>query len=143
MANEDNLIDISKRPDHHELSVKGGKSRSPRKLFQSTVNIMLANPKLTDNQKYLYLLLRDKEFAELITELIGRNLQDVDNPKRRDKVIEQLGKFMPEISLRLEANSRSVPFETYVKLRSAVMQVCTYEQFRKILDIIGEEKNEE
>jgi len=100
-----NLVDISKRPNHQELSIKGGKSRSPRKLWSSTITLMLSNPKLTDEQKYLYLLLKDKRFADLVVELVGMNMIDIDDAKRRDKIIDQLSRFLPTVNLNVNTEA--------------------------------------
>ena len=43
-----------------------------------------------------------------------------------------------QVNFNVDANSYTVPLETYLKLRTAVMEVCNYEQFHQILELVGE-----
>ena len=102
----ENLIpkDLSKREDHIELSRKGGLSKSPSKVLSSRINGLMNSKKLSGEQKYMLALLKNKKFIDLIIELISMNLEDINRPERRDKVIDQLSKFLPNRNLNMNYN---------------------------------------
>jgi len=122
-----------------ELSAKGGRSRSPRKLHKSTINLLLGNPNISPEEKHLYILLKDSKFIELIKELIGRNLSEADSVKARARLIDQLQKMLPNVNLNLNSDARTVPLHKYERFRDAVMQTVTDEQLDQILQLAGDE----
>jgi len=108
---EKDLIPLNRRSKEERIIIarKGGKSKSAKKQLSSRINGLMNNKKLTLEQRYMLSLLQDKRFIDVIIELISMNLKDVDSPKRRDKIIEQLTKFIPAkqeaINIELKQNS--------------------------------------
>jgi len=113
--------DLSKRPDHLELCRKGGRAKSPARAFQSRINGLMTSKKLTDEQKYMLALLKDKAFTDLIIELISMNVEEgVNKPARRDKIIDQLSKFLPAKNINFEvdmSNTRIKELKSYLEGR--------------------------
>jgi len=108
--------DLSKRPDHKALAAKGGRSKSPRKQIASRINGILANKKLNPEQQYMLTLLKNHEYITLLNELISMSLLEINNPQRRDKMIDQLLKLIPTRNINVNADIAGVniwePFET-------------------------------
>ena len=109
-----NLIpkDLSKRADHIEISAKGGRSRSPSKVLASRINGLMTSRKLSKEQKYMLSLLKERKFVDLIIELISMSIEDIENPKRRDKIIDQLTKFLPNKNINLDISPEQEPEKT-------------------------------
>ena len=78
-----------------EEQIKGGQSKSEKKVFASRLNGMLNNQSLSDEQKNIIVLIRDKKFINAVCELIAYNISEIDDSKRRDIVITQLTKLIP------------------------------------------------
>jgi hypothetical protein len=136
-----NLKPIRTSERAKKLGRRGGLSKSPRKALASRINGLIANKELKPDQRYMLSLLKERRFIDVITELISMNLEDISNPSRRDKIIDQLTKFVPQqnFHLNFDANGKTVLKETYVRLRSAVMEVCSQEQFMRICEIISDD----
>ena len=94
---EKDLIPLNRRSkeEARKIQVKGGQSRSLKKQLSSRINGLLNNKSLTSEQRYMFSLLQDKRFIDVVIELISMNLEDTSNPRRRDKVIAQLTSFIP------------------------------------------------
>lgn len=95
---KDNLIpkDLSKRRDHLELSSKGGQSRSPSKVLAARINGHLSNPKIDPNIARLLELVKDKKFDQILIELFTISLTKCNDDTRREKLIDQLLRLVPQ-----------------------------------------------
>lgn len=137
MAKEKTLKNGNKR---HELtrqdSVKGGQVTSPVKALSSRINGLMNSKDLTDDQRYMHGLLRDRKFVDLIMELVSMNLEEAGSSERRDKVIDQLSKLLPTRNINLDVSAGQSGFrsEDYVKFRDAVFSVVSPEQREEILE---------
>jgi hypothetical protein len=88
-----------------ELGRKGGRSKSPKKQLASRINGLLANKKLTDDQRYMLTMMKDKNYSEVLNEMISMNVERSDNDiEIRNKAIDQLQKFMPTKVMSINTN---------------------------------------
>ena len=139
-VNMNNLKPIKTTERAKELGRRGGLSKSPSKVLASRINGSLANKDLTPEQRYMLSLLKEKQFVELITELIAMNLEHIHQPARRDKIIEQLSKFLPTKSINLELSAEEKSFTNkYEQFRDIVFDVCSEEQTKKIIERVHNE----
>ena len=101
--NDQNLkqIDISKLPNHRELSIKGGRSKSPKKIASSLINLQKANPDIRPEKLYLLKCLEKGDFLELLKQLISLELERCTEQKSRQKLIDSIIKILPQKNLNL------------------------------------------
>lgn len=100
-----NLIPFNKMSKEKARAIqsKGGRTVTPRKRLQNTLNGM-GNMKLDDRQKYLLAKFKDKDFVGVVTELIKETILEHKDPQRRDKAVEQLQKLLPQKVLNVNIN---------------------------------------
>lgn len=98
------LIDISTRPDHLELSRKGGKSTSKRKVMASRINGLKASPSMSPEKMYYLTMLEDGNYYALISELLSYDVQDLHVPETRHKILNILVKLVPAKHFNVTVN---------------------------------------
>jgi len=103
-----NLIpkDLSKRKDHIKLSQKGGQAKTPSKVFASKINGYLANKELTPSQMCMIKLIKQNDIVGLLKELITVSLKDIHDYKRRERLIDQLIKLLPEKVINIDLSQQ-------------------------------------
>ena len=106
--NYPNLIPLNKRTKERrkEIQSKGGKTVTSKKRIQNRINGMARCKNLTKQQKMFISLIQEKQFLDLICELIAVNLQEADDFKKRSIIIDQLTKFIPNKNLIMDATPR-------------------------------------
>jgi hypothetical protein len=135
MVRKNNLVG-----KEHKLSVeeniRGGQAKTPAKVLSSRINGLMNRKDLSDDQRYMFALLKDKKISDLMMELISMNLEDAGDVERRDKVIEQLKTFIAtrNINLDIGAGESGFRVEEYVRFRDVVFDIVTPEQRELILE---------
>ena len=137
MTKED-LIPMNKRTmkERQAIGRKGGSKKSAKKTLANTYKGLLANKKLTDRQRHLLILMKDKKFIEVITELINETVEEHDDPARRDKAVEQLQRMLPQKILQINANVDNVPDEVF-DCEAHLKKIMSKEDKKKCLKTNG------
>ena len=122
-----NLKPIMDKERAIKLGRKGGLSKSPRKTLASRINGLKSLESTDERKQAMIQLLKEKRFVDVIIELISMNMEDLNNPHRRDKVIDQLSKFIPNqiLSIELQQKEQDSSFqESKNVLFEAIKEVC-------------------
>ena len=99
------LIPLKKGSERAKiLGRKGGLSKSLRKQTQSRLTGLLSSKKLSSDMRHILTSMRDRNYSEVLNELISFDVQNVEDDDARRKAIDQLQKFMPTKVMTVNTN---------------------------------------
>ena len=95
-----NSIPKSKGQFPHPLTreerVRGGSATSPEKIMSSRLNGLLADKKLTDDQRAIIVMLKTNNYKEALSELFLQLIKNYKSEKNIKWVTDRMLKMMPE-----------------------------------------------
>ena len=97
--NNNNLVDISTRPDHVELSRKGGSVKSERKSVANRVTALRRSDKYSPEQQEVLSLLANRDFLSCVQNLLSVQLDTAATWQQKDTVIKRLISLLPNTLL--------------------------------------------
>lgn len=105
---KENLIPLNKRTPAERFAIqsKGGRSTSPAKRFAARMNGMKNKKGLTDEQRIVMCLLKDKQFLDAFVEINNHLLSSVSSSDDWIDVRDSIIKIMPQKLLQLTVDSR-------------------------------------
>lgn len=87
-----------------EMARKAGRVKTAKKLAQSRINGLLNSKKLTKEERYILEQMRDRNYSEVLNELISVDVQNIKDDDARRKAIDQLQRFMPTKVMTMNTN---------------------------------------
>ena len=87
-----------------KIGKMGGLSKSAKKVTQSRLNGLLNNKNLSPDMRHILSSMRNRNYSEVLNELISMNVEKADDIEVRNKAIDQLQKFMPTKVMNINTN---------------------------------------